>query len=428
MKPGDYPLRSSQLRALAPGNAAAVEWTVWVRPESGRKWSQSKMSSGFRSAVRIRTSEPFALSVAICGMLLSAVGCHQELRKPITQTSQAAQTLRSAVEKHHLLIGAAVDSPFLAEAQYRETLAREYSAMETANELKFDAVHPKPEFYDFSGPDALVAFARMHSMKLRGHNLLWHRSLPNWIVVNDWMHAQNGPSAAWTAEALNKVLAGHIATVVKRYRGDVYAWDVVNEPFNEDGSMRSSIWYDKPGIGFAGKGTTYIAQALIWAHAADPEARLFVNEYNAETLNKKSDSMYEMAKDFLGRGIPLNGIGLQLHVESDFNEFDALRQNIHRLAGLGLEVQFTEVDVRLRDDSDVSLRAEADIYKRLLGECLREPACTLFQSWGFTDKYSFIPGAFPGYGWGLPFDETYRKKPAYSAILEQLQSQSKVAR
>jgi len=386
------------------------------------------MSFDCRLAKRTRSFEQVTRSVAvICGMLLSTIGCRKEVREPITQKFDAAQTLRGAAEKHHLLMGAAVDSPYLNDARYRATVIQEYSALETANELKFDAVHPKPESYDFSGADALVAFARTNSMKLRAHNLLWHRSLPNWIAVNDWMHAQNGPSTPWTPETLNKVLAEHIATVVRRYRGEVYAWDVVNEPFNEDGSMRSSIWYEKPGIGFAGEGTKYIAQALIWAHAADPEARLFVNEYNAETLNKKSDAMYEMARDFLRQGVPLNGIGMQMHVESDFNSFEDLSKNIQRLGRLGLEVQFTEVDVRLRDDSDVSLRAQADIYERLLNVCLRESACTLFQTWGITDRYSFIPETFRGYGWALPFDENYKKKPAYNAMLKQLQLQSKVA-
>lgn len=364
--------------------------------------------------------------LAICGLMLSAGGCTGGKRESIAQTSDAAQTLRATAERHHLLMGAAVDSPFLSQALYAATLAREYSALEPANEMKFDDIHPEQEFYDFAGPDALVAFAQTHSMRVRGHTLIWHRSLPNWISVKDWMHAQNGPSAPWTPKALNKVLAEHIATVVRRYRGKVYAWDVVNEPFNDDGSMHSSIWYEKPGIGFAGEGTKYIEQALTWAHAADPDAKLFVNEYGAETLNRKSDAMYAMAKDFLSRGVPLNGIGLQLHVGSDFNSFGSLRQNIHRLAELGLEVQFTEVDVRLRDASDSSLRAQADIYKNLLGECLREPACTLFQTWGFTDRISWIPQAFPGYGWGLPFDENYRKKTAYNAMLKGLQSRDNV--
>ncbi len=323
-------------------------------------------------------------------------------------------------------MGAAADSSFLSEAPYAATLAREYSALEPADEMKFDAIHPEPDDYDFSGPDALVAFAQTHSMRVRGHVLVWHRSLPIWMLARDWMQAQHGPSAPWTPKALNKILAEHITTVARHYRGKVYAWDVVNEPFNEDGSMRSSIWYEKPGIGFAGEGTKYIEQALIWAHAADPDAKLFVNEYNAETLNRKSDAMYAMAKDFLSRGVPLNGIGLQLHVESDFNSFDSLRRNIHRLADLGLEVQFTEVDVRMKDSSDASLQAEADIYKDLLDACLSESACTLFQTWGFTDRYSWIPVAYPGYGWALPFDLRYRKKPAYNVLLKELQVRDNV--
>ena len=337
----------------------------------------------------------------------------------------SAQTLRVAAEKHHLLMGAAVDSPYFTQGTYTSILAREYSALEPANEMKFDSVHPRPDTYDFLGADVLVAFARSHSMKVRGHNLLWHRSLPDWIVVNNWMHAQYGPSAPWTPQALNKVLAGHIATVVKRYKGEVYAWDVVNEPFFDDGTMRHSIWYDKPGIGFAGQGTKYIEQALFWAHAADPSAKLFVNEYNAETLNEKANAVYEMAKDFVRRGVPLSGIGLQLHVEGDFNEFDALRQNIHRLAALGLEVQFTEVDVRVTNDGESNLRSQADIYKNLLAVCLEEPACTLFQTWGFTDRYSFIPQTFKGYGWALPFDDGYGKKPAYGAMLKELARENK---
>jgi len=327
-----------------------------------------------------------------------------------------------AADQRHLQMGSAVDSPYFRQTLYTSILAREYSVLEPANEMKFDAVHPKGDSYDFSGADAVVAFAREHSMKVRGHNLLWYRSLPNWIRVNDWMHAEEGPSAPWTPKTLNKVLADHIATVVKRYKGEVYAWDVVNEPFNDDGSLRGSIWYDKPGIGFAGNGAEYIAQSLAWAHTADPGAKLFVNEYGAEGLNRKSDAVYQMARDFVKRGVPLTGIGMQFHVESDFREFDAVSQNIRRLASLGLEVQFTEVDVRMKDDSDASLRAQANVYKNLLRVCMSEPSCTLFQTWGFTDRYSFIPQAFPGYGWALPFDDGYQKKPAYTAMLEELQS------
>jgi endo-1,4-beta-xylanase len=205
----------------------------------------------------------------------------------------------------------------------------------------------------------------------------------------------------------------------------VYAWDVVNEPFNDDGSMRNSAWYDGPGIGFAGKGTKLIEQALVWAHAADPQAKLFVNEFGAETMNGKSNALYAMAKDFVKRGVPLSGIGFQLHVGNSFDSFDALdslRSNIKRFAALGLEVQFTEVDVREDNAGSTNSSTQADTYKSLLSECLRQPACTAFQTWGFTDKHSWIQEVYPGYGWALPFDRNYRKKRAYDVMLKKLNS------
>ncbi len=379
-----------------------------------------------RSARRVEYARYSRLLTPVCGLVLAAAASPGGSPKPVAQTSATTRTLREVAQKHQLLMGTAVDSIYLHDASYMATLAREYSTLEPANEMKWDMIHPTPEAYDYSGPDTLVAFAQTHSMKLRGHTLVWQESLPPWVVVRDWMHAQYGPSVPWTPTALNKVLADHIANVVGHYKGKVYAWDVVNEPFNDDGSMRSTIWYDKPGIGFAGQGTKFIEQALIWAHAADPDAKLFVNEYGAETLGQKSDAVYAMAKDFVKRGVPLTGIGLQLHIETDFNSLDALSRNLRRLAALGLEVQFTEVDVRLRNDGSFSLRGQAEAYKNLLDECLKEPACTLFQTWGFTDKYSWIPYTFHGYGWALPFDESYGKKPAYSAMLKELQWEDSV--
>lgn len=314
-------------------------------------------------------------------------------------------------------MGAAVDSHSLAtEPLYALTLAAEYSELEPDNEMKFGLIHPEPDVYSYRGPDALVEFAQAHSMKVRGHNLMWHEELPDWVT---------SPPTPWTPEALRDVLANHIANVVGHFNGKVYAWDVVNEPFNDDGTIRSTIWYDQPGIGFAGQGTRTIEQALQWAHAADPNAKLFVNEYDAETLNRKSDAVYAMARDFVKRRIPLSGIGLQLHVGPGFDQrdtLDPLGKNIRRLAALGLQVQFTEVDVRLQDDSDLSRREQANAYKNLLKVCLRQRGCTLFQTWGFSDKHSWIPAFYPGYGWALPFDQDYRKKPAYAAMLRELAS------
>ena len=335
--------------------------------------------------------------------------------------STPSQTLRIYGERHNLLMGAAVDSQSLAsEPIYASMLAAEYSELEPENEMKFGPIHPEPATYDYEGPDALVAFAQANSIKVRGHSLVWHSQQPDWVAA---------PAVPWTPQTLNKVLADHIANVVGHFKGKVYAWDVVNEPFNDDGTMRSTLWYDKPGIGFAGKGTKTIEQALLWAHAADPDAKLFVNEYGAETLSRKSDAMYAMARDFVKRGVPLTGVGFQLHVGTGFDEPDKLRslgQNMKRFAALGLEVQFTEVDVQLHDGSASSLAAQAGTYGDLLNECVRQPACTLFQTWGFTDKHSWIPATYPGLGWALPFDKNYNKKPAFTAMLKKLKGRGYV--
>jgi endo-1,4-beta-xylanase len=314
-------------------------------------------------------------------------------------------------------MGTAADADFLSDHLYVSTLKTEYSVLEPEAEMKFAPIHPGPTTYDFADTDKLVAFAQANGMMVRGHNLVWHNQLPDWIL---------SPAQPWTPAELNKILADHIATVMGRYKGKVYAWDVVNEPFNDNGSLRSYVWFDKPGIGFAGQGTRTIEQALRWAHEADPGAKLFVNEYGAETMNAKSNAVYAMAKDFVKRGVPLSGIGLQLHITPAFDQAGPLHdltKNLRRLAALGLEVQFTEVDVRERNGSSFSQAEQANAYKDLLDICLRQPACTLFQTWGFTDKYSWIPKSNPGFGWALPLDKNYRKKRAYYAMLAKLKSQ-----
>lgn len=330
--------------------------------------------------------------------------------------ADAPQTLREAAAKHHLLMGAAADPNFLSDPMYAQILGSEYSLLEPENEMKFGPIHPAPDRYEFARADKLVAFAQAHGMKVRGHTLVWQSQVPDWVT---------DPKTPWTPAALNKVLADHISTVVGHYKGTVYAWDVVNEPFNDDGSMRNSAWYNGPGIGFAGQGTKLIEQALKWAHAADPQAKLFVNEFGAEMLNKKSNALYAMAKDFVKRGVPLTGIGFQLHVGDSFDSFEVMssfRANIKRFAALGLEVQFTEVDVRENNPGRDNMSAQAETYKDLLGECLRQPACTAFQTWGFTDKHSWIPVVNPGYGWALPFDANYKKKRACDAMMKKLAS------
>ena len=309
---------------------------------------------------------------------------------------------------HYINIGAAAYSPYLSDSNYAAILGSEFSQLQAENEMKFGLIHPGVSTYDFTGGDALVSFAQGHTMVVRGHTLVWHNQVPTWVT-----------SGNYTSLQLPAILQDHVTTVMGHYAGKVYAWDVVNEAFNDDGTMRDTIWYDQPGIGFAGMGTKYIEQALNWAHAADPNAKLFYNDYNAEPIDAKSDAIYTMAQDFKNRGVPLDGIGFQLHIDLTFDNpttLASLTSDLQRFAALGLDLHITELDIRLQDSSAASLAAQAKLYGEIATICVQQPSCRVFQTWGFTDKYSWIPNAFLGWGWALPFDANYQEKPAYTSI------------
>ncbi len=340
----------------------------------------------------------------------------------ISLAALSAQTLRQAADQRGLLVGTAAQAALLNDPTYTSVLAREYNMLEAENDMKWGAIENQQGVFDFSGGDALVNFAQQHGMKVRGHNLLWHAYNPSWLMNSDGSAKSN-----FTPAQLSQIMQTYITTVAQHFAGKVFAWDVVNEAFSDSSNgPRDSLWYNKPGIGLAGQGTAYIEQAFRWAHAADPAALLFYNEYNSEGLGQKSDLVYNMAKDFKARGVPLDGIGLQMHVQSDGNGFPRnsdIDANIARLTALGLQVHITELDVRIPTPaSPSSLAAQAARYQAILSICLKYSACTAYQTWGFTDAYSWIPGTFAGFGAALPFDAAYQPKPAYTAMINTLTS------
>ncbi len=332
-----------------------------------------------------------------------------------SQAPPKSNTLRQAAEARHVLIGTAAAPRYLDEADYSAILGSEFSELEPENQMKFQVIHPRPESdanpYDYKPADALADFAQSHNMLLRGHTLVWHNQIPDWVKQGHYTEAQ-----------LAAILQSHIHSVVTHYASKVYAWDVVNEAFTDDGTMRDTLWYNQPGIG-AGKGTQYIEQALRWAHTADPKAKLFYNDYDAEVVNRKSDAVYAMAKDFKKRGVPLDGIGFQTHVTLQFDNPTTVASyaaNLERFAKLGLELHLTELDIRLADPSAASLTAQAKLYGEITTLCLQQPACKLIQTWGFTDEHSWISRQYKGMGWALLWDDKYQKKPAYEAVHDAL--------
>ncbi len=269
--------------------------------------------------------------------------------------------------------------------------------------------------YNFSPGDQLVHFAQEHDMKVRGHCLVWTRDNPPWL--------KNGH---FTSRQLSRLMREHITRVMKHYAGQVFAWDVVNEAFDEKGNLSDSIWYNQPGIGLSHKKTAYLEQAFRWAHKADPHALLFYNEAEGEGMNRKSDAVYALVRDFKQRGVPIDGVGLQLHISRLDYDISAVEQNIARLTALGMQVHITELDVSLPLDSGGAaasgdLTRQAELYRGLVRACLNHSGCTAIQTWGFTDKYSWIGSHSRGArGQALPFDRSYQAKPSYRAILEEL--------
>jgi len=288
--------------------------------------------------------------------------------------------------------------------------------VEPEDALKWEVLRPGPDTFDFAPADRIVAFANAHAMKVRGHTLVWHRQLPAWL--------QEGH---YPPDQLRQLLERHIKTVVGRYRGKIFAWDVINEGFDEPvkATLRSTIWYDAPGIG-TGEGPAYIAQCFRWAHEADPGALLFYNEAEAETVNPKSDSLYAMVRDFQRQRVPIHGVGFEMHLSNLHPDYASISANIARFTALGVQVHITELDVGLPVDAQGRATAEdlllqAEVYRKIFDACLLHSGCTAIQTWGFTDKYSWIGSHSKGKkGAALLFDKEYRPKAAYGAVRESL--------
>ena len=324
--------------------------------------------------------------------------------------------MREAADQAGILVGAAVRPARFAESAYSVTLAREFNMLGLEDAMKWQEVHPVPDAYDFRAGDTVLRYAQAHGMKVRGHCLVWDHSNPDWLA-----------QGAFTSSQLSQFMHQHISAVVKHYAGQVFAWDVVNEALDENGRLKDSIWYNQPGIG-AGKDAAYIVQAFRWAREADPKALLFYNENGGEGLNRKSDAIYIMVKDLKNRGVPIDGVGLQMHISRLDYDTNAVAANIARLTALGLQVHITELDVSLPVDangvaSPEDLQRQAAVYRGVVHACLESPGCTAIQTWGFTDKWSWI-GSHSHHtrGAALPFDRMYQPKAAYDAILEELAS------
>ncbi|GLY82129.1 endo-1,4-beta-xylanase [Actinoallomurus iriomotensis] len=318
-----------------------------------------------------------------------------------TPAAAAASTLNQLAQAQGKYFGSATDNPELSDSAYAAILGGgEFGSTTPGNSMKWDATEPQQNQFSYAQGDAVVDFADAHDMMVRAHTLVWHNQLPNWLT-----------SGNWSATQLTSILQNHIANVAGHYKGEVYSWDVVNEPFNEDGTYRSDLWYNTLGSG-------YIATALRAARAADPNAKLYINDYNTEGSGAKSDAMYNLVKSLKAQGVPIDGVGFQAHLAVQYGFPSDMQANLQRFADLGVDVAITELDVRMELPADsAKVATQATYYADVTKACMAVARCVGITIWDYTDKYSWVPGTFSGQGSALPWDENLNKKPSvYDAI------------
>jgi endo-1,4-beta-xylanase len=317
--------------------------------------------------------------------------------------------MRLLAKQRHLFIGAATDPGYLQNPDASQLLAREFNMLVPEVAMKWEVIHPEPGRYDFSRGDALVTFARQHQMAVRGHVLVWDLQMPAWVTNGQFSRQE------WI-----QILCTHIKSVVGHYRGQIYAWDVVNEAVNQEGTLRNTFWMRKLG-------PEHIAMAFQWAREADPDTKLFYNDNGGEGLNAKSQGIYALVQGLQHTGVPIDGVGMQMHTAlGSAPSAEELSANMLRLGKLGLEIHITEMDVRIQNstsDLETNLAEQADVYREVLSVCLSAPNCKAFLTWGLTDRYSWIP-AFTGKPDApLLYDKDGLPKPAYFAVVKLLAGQ-----
>ncbi|BCL77969.1 beta-xylanase [Ktedonobacteria bacterium brp13] len=262
--------------------------------------------------------------------------------------------------------------------------------------------HPSIDTFDYSQGDELVAFAKAHGMQVQGANLLWTSEVPAWIT-------QGG----YTRNELLGILKDYITNVVGHYKGQVQSWEVVNEPLDTNEYNQPSVWDQVIG-------PDYIDYAFRWAHEADPQAKLYINEFGVETSNDKANQYYSLVQSLVKQGTPISGVGFEDHLDVAQQYPTAqMIANMQRFAKLGMQVEITEADVMLQNSTapmTQKLNQQAQLYANLVHDCQAVQACNAVTIWGFTDRYTWIPGYTHHPDQPLLFDTQYRKKPAYYAV------------
>ena len=319
------------------------------------KWQSRPAPDVIRPLAARRGARYFAAGVVIAtvaGMATVAIG--STAAQAALAPGTPLKTLAAADGGRYF--GSDMTGNLLSQSTVTQLQSQQFNMVTPGNEMKWDTTEPSNGTFNFSPGDQIVSYAQSNGEQVRCHNLVWHSQLPSWV------------SSLPASNQVQSAMETHITTEATHFKGECYAWDVVNEPFNSDGSSVSDLFFNAMGIG-------YIADALRTAHAADPNAKLYLNDFNIEGENAKSNAMFSLAQSLLAQGVPLNGIGFESHfilgqIPSD------MEANMQRFANLGLDVAVTELDDRITlPATSANLTQQATDFSNVVKDCLGVSRC-----------------------------------------------------
>jgi endo-1,4-beta-xylanase len=295
------------------------------------------------------------------------------------------------------------------ETRESDIIKTEFNSITPENAMKWESTEPTRGNFTFADGDAIIALAKANKQQVRCHNLVWHSQLPTWVSEGGFDNA-----------TLIQVMEDHIKALAGRWAGGCTQWDVVNEALNENGTYRESVWYKTIG-------EAYLPIAFRLAKKYDPKALLFYNDYNIEDNGAKTQGAVRIVKLIQSYGVHIDGVGYQAHLTSEATpsnpgaapDLATLTAALRSTADLGVDVAYTELDVRKNDNttSAAATAAQVQVWNNVAKACLSVKQCIGMTVWGVSDKYSWIPGVFPGEGAGLLWDNDYNKKAVYNAFL-----------
>ena len=319
-------------------------------------------------------------------------------------------TLRYYADKNQKSIGVALCT-YKGYDSERKEAARQFNMMVCENEMKMDALQPSKGSFSFGGADNLVSLAQQNSMAIRGHCLVWHSQVPGWLSSDGKKNDKN-----WTREQALEIMKNHITKVMQHYKGKVREWDVVNECLDDDQTtVRSNPnSYDlrQQSVWQRAIGDDYIDSAFVYAHRADPDAILYLNDYGVELQGKaKSLAFYNLAVSLKEKGIPIHGVGLQCHFS--IGEVDGVKLNrtIKRFAEAGLKCIITELDMGIPSTTAANKEEQARLYRMITDIVLKNDNCPSMVIWGVKDNDSWRSASNP-----LLYDSGMGKKPAWYGV------------